>query len=50
VAFSLGKSHLTIDEGCALPSAAPGLGIDWNFEAIERLTMDGSLRRLAKDR
>ena len=40
--------RMTIDKGYAFPSAAPGLGIDWNFEAIERLTVDGSLRRLGK--
>jgi hypothetical protein len=37
---------MTIDRGYAVPSAALGLGIDWNFEAIERLTVEGSLRRL----
>jgi len=40
--------RMTIERGYALPSAAPGLGIDWNFEAIERLTVDGSLRRLSR--
>ena len=38
--------RMTIDRGYAVPSAAPGLGIDWNFEATERLTVEGSLRRL----
>ena len=41
--------RMAIDEGCALPSTSPGLGIDWNFEAIERLTVEGSLRRLGKN-
>ena len=33
--------RMAIDEGYALPSESPGLGIDWNFEAIERLTVEG---------
>ena len=41
--------RMTIEEGYALPSEAPGLGIDWNFEAIERLTVEGSLRRLGRN-
>jgi L-alanine-DL-glutamate epimerase-like enolase superfamily enzyme len=40
---------MTIEEGYALPSEAPGLGIDWNFEAIERLTVEGSLRRRGRN-
>ena len=40
---------MTIEEGYALPSAAPGLGIAWDLEAIERLTVEGSLRRLGSE-
>ena len=29
-------SRLTIDDGYAVPPATPGLGIDWDFGAIER--------------
>ena len=29
-------SRLAIDDGYALPPAAPGLGIDWDFAAIDR--------------
>ena len=40
--------RMKIHEGHAFPSASPGLGIDWNFEAIERSTVEGSLRLLGK--
>ena len=40
--------RMRIHEGYAFPSASPGLGIDWNFEAIERSTVEGSLRLLGK--
>ena len=30
------SSRLTIDDGYAVPPAVPGLGIDWDFAAIER--------------
>jgi L-alanine-DL-glutamate epimerase-like enolase superfamily enzyme len=33
---------MTIRDGKAIPSSKPGLGIAWNFEAIERLTVDGT--------
>ena len=33
---------MRIRDGCAEPSAAPGLGIAWDFAAIERLTAEGS--------
>ncbi len=33
---------LTIRNGLAVPSPAPGLGIAWDFAAIERLTVDGT--------
>jgi L-alanine-DL-glutamate epimerase-like enolase superfamily enzyme len=26
---------MTIDDGFAVPPSSPGLGIDWNFAAIE---------------
>ncbi len=41
--------RMAIDQGCALPSKSPGLGIDWNVEAIEHLTVEGGLRRLGKN-
>ena len=37
---------MRIREGHAEPSQAPGLGISWDFEAIERLTAEGSHRDL----
>jgi L-alanine-DL-glutamate epimerase-like enolase superfamily enzyme len=33
---------LTIEAGRAVPSVAPGLGIEWDFAAIDRLAIDGS--------
>ena len=39
---------MTIRDGYASPSASPGLGIAWDFEAIERMTVEGSLRRFGK--
>ena len=33
---------LTIRDGKAIPSSAPGLGIAWDLEAIERMTVDGT--------
>ncbi len=30
-------SRLTIDEGLAVPPASPGLGIDWDWERIDRV-------------
>jgi L-alanine-DL-glutamate epimerase-like enolase superfamily enzyme len=29
-------SRLAIEDGCAVPPQSPGLGIDWDFAAIER--------------
>jgi L-alanine-DL-glutamate epimerase-like enolase superfamily enzyme len=29
-------SRISIDDGYAIPPQAPGLGIDWDFAAIER--------------
>ncbi len=37
---------MRISDGHAEPSQAPGLGISWDFEAIERLTAEGSRRDL----
>ena len=33
---------MTIANGRAVPSSAPGLGIDWDFDAIATLSVDGS--------
>lgn len=33
---------MTIRDGHAIPSTRPGLGIDWDFDAIEAMTVDGS--------
>jgi L-alanine-DL-glutamate epimerase-like enolase superfamily enzyme len=40
--------RMTIADGYALPSNAPGLGIGWDFEAIERLTVEGGFRVVGK--
>ena len=45
----LTSERMTISDGYALASAAPGLGIAWDFEAIERLTAEGSLRVVGKN-
>jgi L-alanine-DL-glutamate epimerase-like enolase superfamily enzyme len=39
---------MSVRDGHAAPSAAPGLGIAWDFAAIERMTVDGSLRRIGR--
>ena len=36
------KSRMTIRGGKAVPSSAPGLGIAWDFDAVERLAVEGS--------
>jgi L-alanine-DL-glutamate epimerase-like enolase superfamily enzyme len=36
---SLTTSRLAIRDGCAIPPAAPGLGIDWDHAAIDRLAV-----------
>jgi hypothetical protein len=41
--------RMTIAEGYPLPSAARDWGSTGIFEAIERLTVEGSLRRLDKN-
>lgn len=33
---------MTIRDGKAVPSNKPGLGIQWDFDAIERMTVEGS--------
>jgi L-alanine-DL-glutamate epimerase-like enolase superfamily enzyme len=43
---SLTTGPMRIRDGHAEPSEAPGLGIGWDFEAIERLTAEGSLHDL----
>ena len=44
---ALTTEPMRIQNGHAEPSAAPGLGIAWDFEAIERLTAEGSRRDLS---
>lgn len=39
---SLTSEPMRIDNGRAIPSAEPGLGVAWNFEAVERATVPGS--------
>ena len=34
--------RMTIRDGRAIPSSRPGLGIDWDFDAIAAMTVDGS--------
>ncbi len=38
----LTTERMTIRDGKAIPSAKPGLGIAWDFDAIERMTVEGS--------
>ena len=33
---------MKIEQGRAVPSYEPGLGIAWDFDAIERMTVEGS--------
>ena len=44
----LTTSRMTIADGYALPSQAPGLGIAWDFAAIERLSVEGTVRTIGK--
>ncbi len=37
---------MAIQDGYALPSSSPGLGIAWDFQAIERLVVEGSRRAI----
>ncbi len=38
----LTTERMTIRDGRAIPSSQPGLGIAWDFEAIKRMTVEGS--------
>ena len=42
----LTSEPMRIRDGCAEPNNAPGLGVAWDLEAIERLTAEGSRREL----
>jgi L-alanine-DL-glutamate epimerase-like enolase superfamily enzyme len=44
----LTSEPMTIRDGFALPASTPGLGIAWDFEAIARLTVEGSHRRFGR--
>lgn len=44
----IAAERMTIRDGYAVPSPSPGLGVAWDFAAIERLTVEGSLRRVGK--
>lgn len=35
--------HLRVDDGYAYPSARPGLGIDWDWTAVQRLRVAGPI-------
>jgi L-alanine-DL-glutamate epimerase-like enolase superfamily enzyme len=37
-------SQMRIEAGHAVPSAEPGLGIDWDWEALSRHQAEGSAR------
>jgi hypothetical protein len=37
---------MRIDAGRAVPSAEPGLGIAWDWDAIDRLKIDGASRTI----
>jgi len=39
---TLTRSPMRIEAGHAIPSPEPGLGIDWDWPAIERQTIAGS--------
>jgi multidrug efflux pump subunit AcrB len=41
--------RMTIVDGHALPSQEPGLGIAWDHAAIERLSVEGTVRTIGKD-
>ena len=45
----LTTSRMTIVDGHALPSQEPGLGIAWDFGAIERLSVEGAVRSIGKE-
>jgi L-alanine-DL-glutamate epimerase-like enolase superfamily enzyme len=33
---------MRIEDGCAVPSSEPGLGIDWDFNAIDAMRLEGA--------
>ena len=39
---SLTHAPMTIEDGHALPSPTPGIGIDWDMQAVERAAEEGS--------
>jgi L-alanine-DL-glutamate epimerase-like enolase superfamily enzyme len=39
---ALTNTGMRIENGYAVPSSAPGLGIDWNVEAIDKMAVQGS--------
>jgi L-alanine-DL-glutamate epimerase-like enolase superfamily enzyme len=43
---AVARSTLRIADGHAVPSSEPGLGIDWDWDRIGRLTVAGSLADL----
>jgi L-alanine-DL-glutamate epimerase-like enolase superfamily enzyme len=43
----IATGRVTIENGLARPSPAPGLGIDWNWKAIDALTAPGSRAELS---
>lgn len=43
-------SSLRIEDGHALPSDAPGLGIEWDWDAIKKMTMEGTAWVFRNDR
>jgi L-alanine-DL-glutamate epimerase-like enolase superfamily enzyme len=45
---SLTTEGLRIEAGRAIPSPEPGLGIAWDWQAIERLTVPGTLHLLGR--
>jgi L-alanine-DL-glutamate epimerase-like enolase superfamily enzyme len=36
------RSKLRIEDGHAIPSEEPGLGIDWDWDAIKRFAIEGA--------
>lgn len=41
------KSRMLVKEGCAKPSETPGLGIDWDWDAIIANAIEGSFAKLS---
>jgi L-alanine-DL-glutamate epimerase-like enolase superfamily enzyme len=39
---NLTSERMTIRDGYAVPSQAPGLGIEWDWKQVERQTVDSS--------